>query len=689
MRALLTITVVMVMLSGCRGGQCGHKKGNPTSIEQSYAVDWRDSNDHRGAQVLSSREPIRIKTVKLPASCQPEGCYCTFENETISTFTDLGTTLCRPTDIVTDKVRAFLEDVIDSAVEFLQRALKIDRVVGNLKVNEGVCGFSSGGSSRGVLVDDGTEYPNTDFVVYLTAVPAEGLTQAWAVGCQSDQSGRPTAAVINFAPAAFPLANIEAHPLVLQNARRTAIHELIHALGYSDDYYGSGWYFHTGWFNTTAGPPTVKIVGVDRKPVDIMRTPKVVEKAREHFDCPLLTGVELENQGGNGTSFSHWEKRILGPETMTGVQTAELSTISSITLAYFEDTGVYDVDYSVAEDLLWGYKKGCDFLMKKCNETDFEEFCFPKKVEFEDLEDSCSITRLGYGVCDVLDSPVPIPPEYQYFPNHPLVGSGAVLSDYCPFHVPVTRCTDAHSQELGCPDHNANSCDADKACSYNNVTGICTAVQTTILGQSFGDSSRCFKSQLARKGWSVVHNSQARCFTTLCSTDGLSYNIVTDGGIKLYCNDTTTKAIIPQELFDNFDSAEVTCAPVHQVCGVKGIETTSIQPSDVVIPIPASKDVGKEATKLKPDYQMVIMIAGGCLVAVCLGICLANKVCGNTSDQAAREQLRRQGGAQLLGSPVAKSPRAKSPTKRHNQHYEPPPDQFIQLAVIADDRPLE
>ena len=31
-----------------------------------------------------------------------------------------------------------------------------------------------------------------------------------------------------------------------------------------------------------------------------------------HFGCDSLQGVELENQGGQGTAMDHWEKRILG-----------------------------------------------------------------------------------------------------------------------------------------------------------------------------------------------------------------------------------------------------------------------------------------------------------------------------------------------------------------------------------------
>jgi leishmanolysin-like peptidase len=41
-----------------------------------------------------------------------------------------------------------------------------------------------------------------------------------------------------------------------------------------------------------------------------MVTPKVVEEARLHFDCPTMEGAELEDQGGDGTALTHWEKRI-------------------------------------------------------------------------------------------------------------------------------------------------------------------------------------------------------------------------------------------------------------------------------------------------------------------------------------------------------------------------------------------
>ena len=36
------------------------------------------------------------------------------------------------------------------------------------------------------------------------------------------------------------------------------------------------------------------------------------EQAKIQFGCDEIKGVELENQGGRGTTFVHWEHRVLG-----------------------------------------------------------------------------------------------------------------------------------------------------------------------------------------------------------------------------------------------------------------------------------------------------------------------------------------------------------------------------------------
>ena len=50
--------------------------------------------------------------------------------------------------------------------------------------------------------------------------------------------------------------------------------------------------------------------GVVDRTFHLMVTPKVVEEVRNHFGCQTLEGAELEDQGGDGTLLTHWEKRI-------------------------------------------------------------------------------------------------------------------------------------------------------------------------------------------------------------------------------------------------------------------------------------------------------------------------------------------------------------------------------------------
>lgn len=50
--------------------------------------------------------------------------------------------------------------------------------------------------------------------------------------------------------------------------------------------------------------------GVMERDVQMVVTPSVVREAREYFNCSILEGAELEDQGEEGTALTHWEKRV-------------------------------------------------------------------------------------------------------------------------------------------------------------------------------------------------------------------------------------------------------------------------------------------------------------------------------------------------------------------------------------------
>ena len=74
-----------------------------------------------------------------------------------------------------------------------------------------------------------------------------------------------------------------------------------------------------------------------------LKSTEVLTKARAHFDCSTLDGVELENQGSSGNWGSHWEKRIFGDELMVAQATSSYTPLSDVTLALLKDTGFYDI----------------------------------------------------------------------------------------------------------------------------------------------------------------------------------------------------------------------------------------------------------------------------------------------------------------------------------------------------------
>ena len=89
----------------------------------------------------------------------------------------------------------------------------------------------------------------------------------------------------------------------------------------------------------------VFIRGAYRK---ILKSPKVLETAKNYFNCSTIVGVELENKGGTKSAGSHWKRTILHNELMTASSIPDAS-YSVFTLSLLQDTGWYQVDFDLAE----------------------------------------------------------------------------------------------------------------------------------------------------------------------------------------------------------------------------------------------------------------------------------------------------------------------------------------------------
>ncbi|KAH0621332.1 hypothetical protein JD844_022489, partial [Phrynosoma platyrhinos] len=327
---------------------------------------------------------------------------------------------------------------------------------------------------------------DADFVLYVSALTTERCGQeniiAYAAYCQLEaKMDRPIAGYANLCPNMISTQTQEFVGML-----STVKHEIIHALGFSAGLFA--FYRDDNGNPLTARyanglPPFNESLGVYqwsdkvvrnavrlwdvrgnkilRHNVFLLITPKVVEEARKHFDCPILEGMELENQGGMGTELNHWEKRLLENEAMTGSHTQN-RVFSRITLALMEDTGWYRANYSMAEKLDWGRGKGCDFVMKSCkfwidqrrrnidssvaivfNPVQRKELVVPycDTLRSNPLQLTCRQDHRAVAVCNLQKFPQRLPQEYQYFdslygvPSEdlPYYGGSVEIADYCPF----------------------------------------------------------------------------------------------------------------------------------------------------------------------------------------------------------------------------------------------------------------
>jgi leishmanolysin-like peptidase len=275
--------------------------------------------------------------------------------------------------------------------------------------------------------------------------------------------------------------------------------------------------------------------------------PTMLQKARDHFGCQSLNGVELENQGGELTRLAHLEKRVYGTESMTGVMIhGAMAEFSDITLASFEDSGWYQVDYSYALPLSWGKGHGCSFAQEPCltpssagSEKEVET-AFPAVWCTDRDKVECGVGAYGPALCFMYEHDAQdVQPYDRYFPvtNHSrtglvnasysdgyVLGGGVALADYCPFRL----------------QFNPNYAETDE--TFTDCRFLSSRTPSLFPGnERFSPASRCFSSSLEleiMKGDSAFDG--LRCYNTRCDrqTNGHLQLFVTVGSFEVDCGST-------------------------------------------------------------------------------------------------------------------------------------------------------
>eukprot|EP00754_Rhynchopus_humris_P019008 Rhum_TRINITY_DN14630_c17_g1::Rhum_TRINITY_DN14630_c17_g1_i1::g.105429::m.105429 len=349
-----------------------------TSMEVPYESAEAAASRHRTATVASEmpEDRMTIQVVFDPLRCvggqqkEPSGCSCRSAGQPVVTDTATGhTTLCGAADVPTQRQRSFLEAVVASAAELAGRSLSlVRRRTGTLSLAQRCAHVSVPACLRRGAA--------ADYVLFVTSLPSsdpgrDADTGAWALPCQTDQLGRPTAGVVNILRSMLPseellsaVARGGSDPegnRVFRNAAMIVLHEMYHALGFTPYFWANGdagGKPMPGWFGGAAAV-------VDGK----MATPTVRRLATEYFGCEV-DGVELETGGDSSSTGSHWEATVMGQELMTAsILMSDLRVVSPLTLAYFEDTGHYRPHYAAVADappvFTWG-KGTCPSVLRAC-----------------------------------------------------------------------------------------------------------------------------------------------------------------------------------------------------------------------------------------------------------------------------------------------------------------------------------
>ena len=93
----------------------------------------------------------------------------------------------------------------------------------------------------------------------------------------------------------------------------------------------------------------------------------VNERARQYFNCPTLSNIELSSIISAGDLEDlHWEARILLGDYMISEIYYPEQVISEFTLALLDNFSFYEVNYYTGGLMNFGKNKGCEFFEKDC-----------------------------------------------------------------------------------------------------------------------------------------------------------------------------------------------------------------------------------------------------------------------------------------------------------------------------------
>jgi len=313
-------------------------------------------------------------------------------------------------------------------------------------------------------------------------------------------------------------------------------------------------------------------LGGFRVPSCVVRvaTPTVLREVRRHFACDSLGGAELENQDTDECAIvgSHWEQRIFNGEVMAAVGGGMAPYLSRVTLALFQDSGWYQVNFSKADALTkgvhWGYQQGCSFATEKCisDGAPLWDRAYCTSAE----ETSCSLDRTRAMGCEMANFDREPPSVFNYL-GRSEAGSLPEM-DYCPtYRVRLTN----------------------RVCTDESVSSPAPYTNINIMREVFGSSSRCLMGSLRKaiqaNFFQTYYYKQEdfsrpmpACYEVECAADRASYAVKASMEPGPGSRELGTCWNSGQELTADGFEGSVTCAAPEEICQVQPANHVSARP---------------------------------------------------------------------------------------------------------------
>lgn len=540
-----------------------------SAIKKMYNLDASiDESVNRTLIALPLREAVAHHIKKFPEALVEAGIPIFIDNMESSLITNNSDTqsddinrrrLDTDDKIVYENIRILADYTSNSAsltsaaknalaiaIGWIESALRIIRVSGTFRSAATDTCYMAGIPQT---YQDGVT--GIDYLLLVTSLSSScgSSTLGWAISCQIDQNDRPVVGQLNICT-----NNISTDEI--SYTVHFFIHEIFHALGFDSSSFaffrnpydemepltarlssGLPPYSSSSGFiaasNTLASTTTA--YGTSGY---YLVTPVVKSVMANYTGCSSVPGAALEDEGGSSSAASHFEKRIFGPEIMTGV-TSRFPMLTAFPLAVLEDSGWYVPRYSEVVEMNW--------IRNNFTDTTTEE----ERCAFSEIEHTCPLT----GASSSLTS-------------DPVFCSASESVRSCSNDASAASVCSSYTFLDGCMFRSIYSSTSSGTTVYSNCDRKDST--TNSYGDQRTDYSMCTDSSLFLSG------SQGMCYPMICNlnkqkSDELGYLVYDSVDMVISYSSTNTQVNCkPSEKGISKSvsgvSGTVTCPDVLKVC---------------------------------------------------------------------------------------------------------------------------